>query len=162
MITASVLVCPGVSGATGASAEARAADPADDNAGGALTARVQAFAQQIRCLVCQNETLAESQAELAVDLRREIREQMAAGRSDAQIVAFLTERYGDFVLYRPPLKRSTYLLWFGPFVLLGGGLIALRRGVLRQPVRPEVRPLSPDERKRARQLLAPGPREERR
>jgi cytochrome c-type biogenesis protein CcmH len=98
-----------------------------------LEKRLHAFAQQVRCLVCQNETLAESRAELAVDLRREIREQMKAGRSDEQITAFLTERYGDFVLYRPPLKPSTYPLWFGPFVLLAGGLLALYRRLKRWP-----------------------------
>jgi cytochrome c-type biogenesis protein CcmH len=92
-----------------------------------LELRVRAFSQQVRCLVCQNETLADSRAELAADLRSEIREQMRAGKSDEEISAFLTERYGDFVLYRPPLKPSTYPLWFGPFVLLGVGLFALYR-----------------------------------
>ena len=117
-----------------------------------LDQRVRAFSEQVRCLVCQNETLAESRAELAVDLRREIREQMKAGRSDAQITAFLTERYGDFVLYRPPVKASTYPLWFGPFVLLAGGLWSLSR-LARRPTRLEARPLSAGDRKRARQLL---------
>jgi cytochrome c-type biogenesis protein CcmH len=92
-----------------------------------LEQRVRAFSQEVRCLVCQNETLADSQADLAADLRREIREQMQAGKSDEEISAFLTARYGDFVLYRPPLKPSTYPLWFGPFVLLGVGLFALYR-----------------------------------
>ena len=99
-----------------------AAQSGPDDADAELEKRVHAFSQQVRCLVCQNETLADSRAELAVDLRREIREQMKAGRSDEEITAFLTERYGDFVLYRPPLKPSTYPLWFGPFVLLAGGL----------------------------------------
>jgi cytochrome c-type biogenesis protein CcmH len=117
-----------------------------------LDQRVRAFSEQVRCLVCQNETLAESRAELAVDLRREIREQMKAGRSDTQITAFLTERYGDFVLYRPPVKASTYPLWFGPFVLLAGGLWALYR-LARRPTRLEARRLSAGDRKRARQLL---------
>ena len=91
-----------------------------------LEKRVHVFSQDVRCLVCQNETLADSRADLAVDLRREIREQMMAGRSDEQITAFLTERYGDFVLYRPPVKPITYPLWSGPFLLLGGGLWALQ------------------------------------
>jgi len=130
----------------------------DDDA--ALEKRVHAFSQQVRCLVCQNETLADSHAELAVDLRREIREQMKAGRSDEQISAFLTERYGDFVLYRPPLKPSTYPLWFGPFVVLGGGLWALYRCLKRWPAQPGVRPLSAGERKRVRQLLETQEREE--
>jgi cytochrome c-type biogenesis protein CcmH len=125
-----------------------------DDADAKLEERVRMFSQLVRCLVCQNETLADSRAELAVDLRREIREQMKAGRSDAQIRVFLTERYGDFVLYRPPLKPSTYPLWFGPFVVLGGGLFALYRHLTHWPTRDDVRPPSAGERKRARQLLA--------
>lgn len=78
---------------------------------------------------------------------------MKAGRSNEQIVAFLTERYGDFVLYRPPLKPSTYPLWFGPFVLLGGGFFALYRHLKQWPTRPDARPPSAGQRKRARQLL---------
>src|SRR2546422_10623926 len=92
-----------------------------------LDKRLMALSQQLRCLVCQNETLADSQADLAADLRRQIKEQMKAGKSDAEIIAFLTDRYGDFVLYKPPVKPRTYLLWFGPFILLGGGLFALYR-----------------------------------
>lgn len=104
-----------------------------DDADAALEERLRAFTQHVRCLVCQNESLAESRADLAVDLRREIREQMQAGRSDEQITAYLTERYGDFVLYRPPIRPSTYPLWFGPFVLLAGGLLALYRRVRPPP-----------------------------
>jgi cytochrome c-type biogenesis protein CcmH len=118
-----------------------------------LDERVQAFSRQLRCLVCQNETLADSRAELAIDLKREIREQMKAGRTDEQITAFLTESYGDFVLYRPPLKPMTYLLWFGPFVLLGGGLYALYRRLRHWPTPVGVRSLSAAEQKRARHLL---------
>jgi cytochrome c-type biogenesis protein CcmH len=114
--------------------------------------RVSVFSQQVRCLVCQNETLADSRADLAVDLRQQIREQMKAGRSDEQITTFLTDRYGDFVLYRPPLKPSTYVLWFGPFVLLAGGFFALFRSVKRR-LRKNDRALSARERMRARQLL---------
>src|SRR6266511_1820005 len=84
--------------------------------------RMKALTQQLRCLVCQNETLADSQADLAEDLRRQIREQMKAGKSDQEILAFLTDRYGDFVLYNPPVKPATYALWFGPFILLAAGL----------------------------------------
>jgi cytochrome c-type biogenesis protein CcmH len=118
-----------------------------------LEKRVYVFSQQVRCLVCQNETLADSRADLAADLRREIREQMKTGRSDEQIAAFLTARYGDFVLYRPPLKPTTYPLWFGPFVLLAGGLFALYRSLKHWPVLPDVQPLTAGERRRARQLL---------
>jgi cytochrome c-type biogenesis protein CcmH len=125
-----------------------------------LDQRVRTFSEQVRCLVCQNETLAESRAELAVDLRREIREQMKEGRTDTQITAFLTDRYGDFVLYRPPVKASTYPLWFGPFVLLAGALWALYRGLARWTTRPQAPPLSTTDRKRARQLLGAADGEE--
>ena len=83
--------------------------------------RMIALAADLRCLVCQNESLAASPAALAEDLRQEIREMMRQGRSDEEIVRFLTQRYGDFVLYRPPVKSTTWPLWFGPFVLLAAG-----------------------------------------
>jgi cytochrome c-type biogenesis protein CcmH len=118
-----------------------------------LEERLQAFARQLRCLVCQNETLADSRAELAMDLKREIREQMKAGRSDEQIIAFLTDRYGDFVLYRPRLQPRTYPLWFGPFVLLGGGVFALYRRLRQWPARTVERAFSVAELRRARRLL---------
>jgi cytochrome c-type biogenesis protein CcmH len=84
--------------------------------------RLIALSEDLRCLVCQNESLAGSHAELAEDLRREIRAQMKAGKSDAEVIDYLTARYGDFVLYKPPVKRVTWLLWFGPFALLAGAL----------------------------------------
>ena len=84
----------------------------------ALEARLMRLSKELRCLVCQNETLADSQADLANDLRNEVREKMRQGMSDAEIKHYLTQRYGDFVLYRPPVKSITWLLWFGPFVLL--------------------------------------------
>jgi cytochrome c-type biogenesis protein CcmH len=111
------------------------------------------LAKQLRCLVCQNETIADSRAGLAVDLRNKLREQMAAGKTDAEIIAFMTERYGDFVLYRPPLKATTVLLWAGPFLLLALGL-AIGWRVVRaraRTVRPE--PLSAADRERAERLL---------
>jgi cytochrome c-type biogenesis protein CcmH len=83
--------------------------------------RMVKLAEDLRCLVCQNESLAGSHAELAEDLRREIREQMKAGKSDQEVIAYLTERYGDFVLYRPPFKPVTWLLWLGPVLFLGIG-----------------------------------------
>ncbi len=83
-----------------------------------LEKRLMALSEQLRCLVCQNETLAGSQADLAEDLRGLIREQMKAGKSDKEIVAYLTDRYGKFILYNPPVDPTTYLLWFGPFVFL--------------------------------------------
>jgi len=90
-----------------------------------LEARVNALAAELRCLVCQNQSLADSHAELAVDLKNQVREQLRAGRSEPQVVEYMTQRYGDFVLYRPPLKASTVLLWLGPLllVLLGGALL---------------------------------------
>ena len=95
--------------------------------------RYKKLIDQLRCLVCQNETLADSDAELAADLRREIREKMVKGESDEQITVFLVERYGDFVLYNPPVKPTTVMFWYGPFALLAlGVLIAIitvrRRG----------------------------------
>ncbi|MBK6743922.1 MAG: cytochrome c-type biogenesis protein CcmH [Hydrogenophilales bacterium] len=86
--------------------------------------RLTNLAEDLRCLVCQNESLAGSHAELAEDLRREIRTQMKAGKDDKQVIEYLTERYGDFVLYRPPFKPVTYLLWLGPllFLLVGGAV----------------------------------------
>ncbi len=80
--------------------------------------RFHALAEELRCLVCQNQTLADSDAALAADLRREVEELMLGGRSDDEIKAYLVQRYGDFVLYRPPLQRNTWLLWLGPFALL--------------------------------------------
>ena len=119
-----------------------------------------ALSHELRCLVCQNETLADSRADLAVDLRKQIREQMKAGKSDKEIVAFLTQRYGDFILYRPRVTFTTYLLWFGPFVLLLGGLYILFRYIKqRRDLIPE-KPLSADERRRAEELLAFMPRKE--
>lgn len=93
--------------------------------------RLVNLAEDLRCLVCQNESLAGSHAELAEDLRREIRTQMKAGKDDREVIAYLTERYGDFVLYRPPFKPVTYLLWLGPLLFLGIGggawVMTLRR-----------------------------------
>jgi cytochrome c-type biogenesis protein CcmH len=88
-----------------------------------LDARLKRLELELRCLVCQNQTLADSSAPLAVDLRREVRELAVAGKSDDDIRAFLTARYGDFVLYNPPVQRNTWLLWFGPFLLLAGGAV---------------------------------------
>ena len=90
----------------------------------AFDARLQALEKELRCLVCQNQTLADSSAGLAEDLRREVRTLAASGKTDAEIKAFLVARYGDFVLYKPPVKATTWVLWFGPFALLAGGAIA--------------------------------------
>ena len=126
----------------------------------ALDIRVRELSQQLRCLVCQNETLADSQADLAADLKQQIREQMKAGKSDKEILAYLTARYGDFVLYRPPVSRKTYLLWFGPFVFLAGGLVALFRYIKNRREQIHEQPLSAEEHKRAAELLQTEPEKE--
>ena len=91
----------------------------------ALEARMMTIAGELRCLVCQNQSIAESNAGLAADLRKQLREQIAAGKTDAEIVEYMTSRYGDFVLYKPPFKATTALLWVGPGLLLAGALGAL-------------------------------------
>lgn len=127
-------------------AQQSAADPV-------LEERVMNLARELRCLVCQNETLADSRADLADDLRNQIREQMKAGKSDKEIVSFLTERYGKFILYRPPVDPTTYLLWFGPFVLLLAGLTILFRYVKQRRELITEPPLSASEHDRAEALL---------
>jgi cytochrome c-type biogenesis protein CcmH len=111
-------------GAAGREALPKAADPV-------LEARMLRIASELRCLVCQNQTIADSDASLAVDLRRETRELLKQGKTDGEVIDYMTARYGDFVLYRPPLKATTALLWFGPAVLLLGGAAVLI-GVLRR------------------------------
>jgi len=105
------------------------ADPADQPApvgtDTALEKHVMHLTQELRCLVCQNQTIADSQAPLAIDLKNQVREQLAQGASDKDVIAYMVQRYGDFVLYRPPLKGTTWILWFGPFLLLVFGLILL-------------------------------------
>ena len=133
-----------------APALAKEAKPVEDPQ---IEQRMQALTQQLRCLVCQNETLADSRADLAEDLRKEIREQMKAGKSDQEIIAFLTQRYGDFVLYKPPVKATTYLLWFGPFVLLLGGTLLLYRYLKHRREIIQDQPLTAAEHKRAEELL---------
>ncbi len=97
-----------------------------------LEARLKAMSHELRCLVCQNQTLADSDAPLAEDLRKEIRAQMREGKSDQEVVDYLVARYGDFVRYRPPVNNSTALLWFGPFLLLILGGFVLYRALKRQ------------------------------
>lgn len=124
----------------------------------ALEPRVMALAEELRCLVCQNQTLADSHAELAMDLKNQIREKLAQGQSEQQVTDFMVQRYGDFVRYRPPLKSSTLLLWFGPFVLLAIGFALLAR-VLGRPAAPPAS-LPERELQRAASLLY-GPAETR-
>ena len=134
-----------------ASVSAKEAAPAA--ADPALEKRVMALAEQLRCLVCQNQTLADSNAPLAEDLRNQVREKMRRGASDSEIVDYMVARYGDFVLYRPPFKLTTVLLWFGPLLLLAAGFVVLLRRILRR--RPAQDPeMTASERKRAAELLA--------
>ena len=102
-----------------------AKDAAPVAANPAIEARMMVIAEELRCLVCQNQTIADSHADLAIDLRQQIREMIERGMSDEQIRSYMTDRYGDFVLYKPPFKATTALLWAGPAMLLSGALLAL-------------------------------------
>jgi|GEM_PF-400970 len=120
----------------------------------ALEARVLALAQELRCLVCQNETIAASHAELAQDLRQQIRVQLQQGQSPEKILDFMVARYGDFVRYRPALQGKTWLLWLGPFLFLFGALGGLFAMIRKRRTTPQAS-LSEAERDRARALLGP-------
>jgi len=120
-----------------------------------LEAHVQSLAEVLRCLVCQNQNLADSHADLAIDLKNQVREMLRQGMAEQEVINFMVQRYGDFVLYLPPVKRTTWLLWGGPFMLFGGGLALLffnlwcrRRNV--------AQPLSENERHVAASLLSGG------
>ena len=110
------------------------------------------IAAELRCLVCQNQTIVDSNAPLAVDLRDQIREQLKQGRSAGEIKNYMVARYGDFVLYRPPLKATTLLLWVGPLLLLLAGLIVMFRKIAQR--RADAAPLSTEDREAAARLLA--------
>jgi cytochrome c-type biogenesis protein CcmH len=142
-------------------APALAVQPGEELADPALEARARSLSREIRCLVCQNQSIEESEADLARDLRLILRERLAAGDSDAEVKQYLVERYGDFVLLDPPVKAKTFLLWFGPAVILllafGGAWLYLRRW----PVRADAPELTPAERAELDRLLA-GPEGEER
>jgi cytochrome c-type biogenesis protein CcmH len=123
-----------------------------------LEARVLAIAEELRCLVCQNETIAASRADLAVDLRKQIRLKLKADQSKAQIVDFMVERYGDFVLYRPPLKGTTLLLWLGPFLLLALAVVLMALNIRRRRRVSQADSWTPAQAQRARVLLDEGKR----
>lgn len=123
----------------------------------AVEQRMVKITEELRCLVCQNESLAGSQADLAKDLREEVRGLIRAGKSDDEVKEFLVSRYGDFVLYRPQVKPVTYLLWGGPFLLLIIGLIALVRYLRRRNRQLTETPLTDEERQRAEALLKDKP-----
>ena len=117
--------------------------------------RIRQLEEKLRCLVCQNQTLADSGAELAGDLRKQVREQVAAGKSDTEVIEFLVQRYGDFVRYDPPFKATTALLWIGPFVLLlaaGATLVAVLR---RRRNAPEALALGAEEKRVLERVLGP-------
>ena len=119
-------------------------------------ARLKHLAVELRCLVCQNQTLADSSAPLAEDLRREVREMIAKNMSDQEIIEFLVSRYGDFVLYRPPLKATTTLLWVGPFALMAIGATALVITLRRRSRTMVEVSVTDEEHRRVEQLLAEG------
>jgi len=133
----SLLLVAAALGAMAKEAAPAAADPV-------LEARMQAIAVELRCLVCQNQTIADSHADLAVDLRNQVREMLRQGKTDREIIDYMTARYGDFVLYRPPVKGTTMLLWFGPAVLLVGG-VGILWLVLRRRSRRAAEDFEPDE-----------------
>lgn len=133
----------------GAAVGREAAPAADDPR---LEARVMALAAELRCPVCQNQTIAESDADLAKDLRGQIREQLQRGQSESEVVAYMTARYGDFVLWRPPFKATTLLLWLGPLLLVAMALIGLFYRLAREREGGEVE-LSEAEHARAALLL---------
>jgi cytochrome c-type biogenesis protein CcmH len=116
--------------------------------------RLVDLSAQLRCLVCQNQSIAESNAELAVDLRNQINEQIKLGRSDTEIVDFMVTRYGDFVLYRPPFKATTALLWIGPIALLLLAVLVFYRTLVSRRARVDERPLTEAEHAEAERMLA--------
>ena len=132
-------------------ADAKEATPESDDP--VLEARVMAVAEELRCLVCQNETIAASRADLAVDLRKQIRIKLKAGASKQQIIDFMVARYGDFVLYRPPLKPTTLLLWLGPFLLLALALALMAVNIGRRRRAAQADVWSPAQAQSARALL---------
>ncbi len=141
-----VLFCTLTSGSWAKEAELLAEDPVVEQ-------RLISISEEMRCLVCQNESLAGSRADLALDLRRELRELITQGKSDEEIRTFMVDRYGDFVLYRPPVRPTTWLLWLGPFILLIGGVIILLRYVRRRGRTPTMVSLDAADSKRIDALL---------
>lgn len=144
-IASLMLVCSMLGSAMAAEAQRVSDDPV-------LEAKVQSLAEVLRCLVCQNQNLADSHADLAIDLKNQVREMLREGKTEKEVIDYMVARYGDFVLYRPPLKTTTWLLWGGPFVLFVGGLGALFI-VLRRRRERDVEPLDDDQRGVAARLL---------
>ena len=139
----------------GSTAQAKAAP--NTSADPALEARMMVIAEELRCLVCQNETIAASHADLAIDLKNQIRLKLNQGQSQKQILDFMVDRYGDFVLYRPPLKTTTALLWLGPFMLLAIAVLMLVLNVRRRRRSVQPAALNEADAVKARELLAVPP-----
>ncbi|MCB1868886.1 MAG: cytochrome c-type biogenesis protein CcmH [Gammaproteobacteria bacterium] len=118
----------------------------------AKEARYKRLIEELRCLVCQNQNLADSNAELAEDMRRITYEMISRGESDEQVITFMVQRYGEFVLYRPPFQTSTVMLWVGPFVILGAAVLVLLT-IIRRRTKEQAASLTAEEHARARQLL---------
>jgi cytochrome c-type biogenesis protein CcmH len=131
-------------------APTRAIEPQEQLADSALEGRARQIGQELRCLVCQNESIEDSDADLARDLRRIVRERLTAGDSDRKVVAFVVARYGDFVLLSPPLRIGTFMLWFGPSLLLTSAFAWL---LLRPRTRTDVEPLTDEESRRLTLLM---------
>jgi len=129
---------------------ATAADPVAEK-------RLQGLSEELRCLVCQNQTIADSHADLAQDLRNQVRDMLRQGKSEAEILAYMTQRYGDFVLYRPPVKPLTWLLWFGPALLLVLAGLGLWRMVRNNRTQTTPVELTPAQKEQARALLESDP-----
>ncbi|MEJ2644904.1 MAG: cytochrome c-type biogenesis protein CcmH [Gammaproteobacteria bacterium] len=142
-----LLFAPAVQAAGTAQLSSGFANPQEDM-------RYHSLLRNLRCLVCQNESLQDSQADLAKDLRRVVRAQMRAGKSDREIVRYLVARYGDYVLYRPPFMGATYVLWVGPFVVLAAGLLVLMLALRRRRRAPEET-LNQEQRRRLSEFLGP-------
>ncbi len=132
-------------------AQSNAAPSVSDNP--ALEKKVLEVSNELRCLVCQNQTIADSNADLAVDLKNQVRQQLSEGRSKQEILRYMTERYGDFVLYKPPFNAATVMLWVGPFLLMLLGLILLVRQIKQRKQELSQETFSAQEIERARQLL---------
>lgn len=131
---------------------ALAVEPSEMLSNPKLEARAEAIGKQLRCLVCQNESIEESNADLAHDLRVLIRNRLKAGDTDAQVIKFVTDRYGDFVLLKPPVEPATYVLWFSPFAILAIGAVGAWLYIRRRPVPPDE-PLDLNQRRKLERLL---------
>jgi len=118
-----------------------------------MEAIVNEISEELRCLVCQNQTIADSNAELAVDLKNQVRDMVKAGKTQDDIVDYMVERYGDFVRYRPPVKPSTYMLWVGPFILLIVGITLLMRNLGKRKKNTTDAPLSDEESQKLKSIL---------